>query len=435
VYRLAALFAAFAFVSAGAARPTAAATPAIGHVFIVVMENKNYDETFGPASHAPYLAKELTAKGQLLRQFYGIGHLSLGNYIAMVSGQAPNPQTQGDCLGYSNFFGILDPAGSGQAIGQGCVYPVAVKTVVDQLEGAGKTWRGYMEDMGNSATESKTCRHPAINSQDKTQQAKVGDQYAARHNPFVYFHSIIDDQARCDARVVGLDALTADLASVATTPNYVFITPNLCHDGHDEPCVDGQPGGLVSIDAFLKTWVPRILDSPAYRQDGLLLVTFDESEYGSSGGDASACCNEQPGFNTPMPGISGMGGGRTGTVVLSKFTQAGSVNDTPYNHYSMLRSIEDLFGLPHLGYAGAAGLRPFGDDVFNAAGGAGGGGGAGSAGGSAGTRALGSSSGQTPATGGSGWAVTVAGAGLLVLVLALRRMTPHMGDMSERKKE
>src|SRR5256885_16925251 len=78
--------------------------------------------------------------------------------------------------------GVIAP--DGQAIGQGCVYPTGVKTVADQLEAAGLTWKGYMEDMGTA------CRHPALNSRDTTQQAKVGDQYAARHDPFVYFHSL-----------------------------------------------------------------------------------------------------------------------------------------------------------------------------------------------------------------------------------------------------
>ena len=80
----------------------------------------------------------------------------------------------------------------GQAMGAGCVYPSSVKTVADQLTAAGLTWGGYMEDMGNTTTGDKTCRHPALNSPDSTQQATATDQYAARHNPFVYFHSIID---------------------------------------------------------------------------------------------------------------------------------------------------------------------------------------------------------------------------------------------------
>jgi len=152
-----------------------------------------------------------------------------------------------------------------------------------------------------------------------------------------------------------------------TLKPFTFITPNLCHDGHDAPCVDGQPGGLESINSFLREWVPRILRSPGYQDRGLLLITFDEAEAQGSDGDASACCNEQPGPNTPNPGalITGPGGGRVGGVVLSPCTRPGTVTTTPYNHYSQLRWVEDNFALPHLGYAGQAGLRPFGSDILN----------------------------------------------------------------------
>ena len=351
----------------------------VRHVFIIILENKGFTETFGENSPAPYLAKTLTSAGQLLNQYYGTGHFSLTNYVALVSGQGPNAQTQSDCQLYTDFLGLPALGPDGQAIGAGCVYPVIVKTVVDQLEEKRFTWKGYMEDMGNDLERdgSATCAHPALNSQDHTQTATAGDQYAARHNPFMYFHSIIDDQARCDAHVVPLTRLEADLASAARTPNYVFITPNLCNDGHDpsfpsrdptlRTCKDGAPGGLVSADAFLRKWVPKILASPAFRRDGLLIITFDEAEAEANQpgeADASACCGEVPGPNAPLPGIFGLGGGRTGAVLLSPFIRPGTVNDTPYNHYSMLRSIEDMFGLDHLGYAAAAGLKPFGNDVF-----------------------------------------------------------------------
>ena len=98
----------------------------------------------------------------------------------------------------------------------------------------------------------------------------------------------------------------------------------------------------------------------------MLVVTFDEAEAEGSNGDSSACCGERPGPNSPDPGgpMPGPGGGRVGAVIVSPFVQPGSVNATPYNHYSLLRTIEDLFGLGHLGFAGQAGLRPFGADVF-----------------------------------------------------------------------
>src|SRR3954471_6077767 len=227
-----------------------AATPPIKHVFVIVLENKDYNETFGPGSKAPYLSQTLAGEGQLLTQYHGIGHESLDNYIAMVSGQGPNPQTQADCQFFTEFLpGSM--GADGQAIGSGCVYPTAVKTVADQLEAKGLSWRGYMEDM------KTPCRHPAIGAPDTTQKAKVGDQYATRHNPYMYFHSIID-RPTCARNVVPLDRLPGHLKSASTTANYVFISPDLGHDGHDEPCVDGQPGGLVSADAFLKKWVPTI---------------------------------------------------------------------------------------------------------------------------------------------------------------------------------
>ena len=331
----------------------------IGHVFIINLENKGFDKTWGAGSPATFLNGTLRPQGQLLTQYFGTAHASLGNYIAQISGQGPNPETQGDCTTFTD-FASTGTGDFGQELGHGCVYPSHVLTIADQLTAAGKTWRSYNEDIGNSASEPKTCRHPAIGAHDETLGARVGDQYATRHDPFVYFHSIIDDQASCDSHVVGTDVLANDLASEATTANYTYITPNLCHDGHDTPCVDGQPGGLVSADQFLHDTVPGILSSPAFMHDGLLIVTFDESD----GGDSSGCCNTPPSPNAAQPGGNGPGGGRVGALLLSHQVTPGSENGTPYNHYSLLCSTEDLFGLTHLGFAGAPGLACFGNDVF-----------------------------------------------------------------------
>jgi hypothetical protein len=361
--RLGILLACAAAIAGAAANDARAALPPVKHVFVIVLENKGFDTTFGPGSAAPYLAKTLTAQGQLLTQYYGIGHASLDNYVAMVSGQGPNPQTQADCPIFTEFLpGLI--VRNGQALGQGCVYPSNVKTLADQLEAKGLTWKGYMEDMGNGGPGvPQTCRHPGIWQFDQTESARVGDQYAGRHNPFIYFHSIID-RPSCDANDVPFDRMPADLESAATTANFNFITPNLCNDAHDGPCVDGRPGNLTTANEWLQQWVPVILSSPGYQDGGMLIVTFDEA-----GDDASACCGEIQGPNTPRNGglNAGPGGGRTGAVVLSPYVVPGSVNHTPYNHYSFLRSMEDLFGLEHLGYAAADGLKPFGSDVFGAA--------------------------------------------------------------------
>ena len=346
---------------AAACASASAAQPSIHHVFVIVLENESASTTFGPGSPAPYLSQTLRAQGAYLPKYYGIGHESNDNYIAMISGEAPNADNQADCQTFSDFASsALGP--NGQALGPGCVYPSDVRTIGDQLISAGLTWRDYNEDMGaDPQRESSVCGHPGINMVDGTQKATATDEYATRHNPFVYFHSIIDDTTLCDTHVVGLDMLRKDLASAVDTPNYVFITPDLCDDGHDAPCANGQPGGLAQADAFLRQWVPVITGSQAFKnQNGLLIVTFDEADTD----DASSCCGEIPGPGSPLPGISGMGGGDIGAVLLSPCIAPGTVSQTPYNHYTMLRSVEDLFALPHLGYAGLSGEQSFGSDVF-----------------------------------------------------------------------
>jgi hypothetical protein len=346
----------------------------VKHVFVIVLENKGYDESFGASSPAKYLRDTLRPQAKLLPNYYATGHLSLDNYISMVSGQPPNPQTQADCPFFTDFVAVPGTE-SGVAVGQGCVYPAGVKTLADQLEAKGLTWKGYMEDMGNDPVRDNgtDCAHPTPGptSQDHTQSAAANDQYATRHNPWVYFHSIID-RPSCPANDVPLTRLPGDLAQASTTASFSFLTPNLCHDGHDgsgtttgAKCANGEPGGLLSSDQFLQTWVPRILASPGYKDGGMLVVTWDEAE----NADTTACCGEQSGPNTAPDhaGINGPGGGRVGAVVLSRFVQAGTASATPYNHYSFLRTMEDLLGLEHLAYAGQAGLKSFGSDVFDGA--------------------------------------------------------------------
>ncbi|WP_245531439.1 alkaline phosphatase family protein [Arthrobacter globiformis] len=320
--------------------PTGATKP--GHVFVINLENKSFRDVWNDQSDAGYLSRTLRPQGVLLSRYYAIGHASLPNYIAQISGQGPNPATEGDCPVYEAFneSGTTPP---GQAQGSGCVYPASVPTVAGQLSAAGKTWKGYMEDMG------APCLHPEPGARDSNHAAQEGEQYATRHNPFVYFAGITSSP-ECQANDVDFSHLDADLKTVATTPNLSYISPNLCNDGHDSPCVDGREGGLVSADVWLRKHVPEILASPAYMQDGMLVITFDEAE-GKESADAV------------LPG--GAAGGLIGTLVLSPLARAGTTSDRSYNHYSLLASIEDAFGLPYLGYAAAPGLNRFGSDVFS----------------------------------------------------------------------
>ena len=360
--------------------------PAIHHVFVIVLENQGYDNTFGDPSADPYLATALPASGALLSDYYGIGHNSNDNYIALISGQAPNPSNQADCPVFADFPPTATVAGDGQISDSGCVFPTSVTTLANQMDQAHLTWKGYMEDMGNIASrEPAVCGHPAVGTPDLTERAVPGDGYATRHDPFVYFHSIIDNTSLCRTHVVplgsttgalpagapaGVTGLATDLKSMSTTPDFSFITPNLCNDGHDAPCVNqqGSASGLTNVDTFLQTWVPMITSSPAFKKDGLLEVTFDEADTdGGNPANATACCNEVPGPASSQPGITGPGGGRTGTVLLSPFIRGGTTTSVPYNHFSTLATVEDIFGLSKLAQAKTVSAT-FGKDVFTASG-------------------------------------------------------------------
>ena len=397
----------------------------INHIIVIDFENEGYQTTFGPGSAATFLNGTLRAEGELLPNYYATGHFSLDNYIAQVSGQSPTEDTQADCADNGFAYASVEPgtpdpnqvANPGQVDGEGCVYPSSVQTIANQLDAKyppnTKThvasWRGYDQDMGNTPardggvsdqTVGTDCAHPAIGATDTAEVATAADQYTTRHNPFVWFHSIIDNVAECDANVVPLGTLSPsgqplpsghlalDLSRERTTPRFAFITPNLCSDGHDGTCAGtdstgGHVGGLTGADQFLRAWMPLIFDSPAYKHgDTLVVITFDEADVDHSDPSyAASCCDEVTGPNTHAPGNAGLatdtapGGGQIGALLLSsKYVVPGSTDTTgSYNHYSALRSYEDLLGLTtggtdgegHLGFAAAKGLAPFGPDVFN----------------------------------------------------------------------
>jgi hypothetical protein len=355
--------------------------PKIRHVFVIVLENEDYASTFGEPASDPYLAQTLPAQGALLEDYYATGHESNDNYISLVSGQPPNPDNQADCQDFDEFL-LPQTLSDGVEEGIGCVYPENVENIGTQLSADKLTWKGYEQDMGNDPNrEAAACGHPALNAKDETQDAVEGDGYATRHDPFVYFKSVIDNQSYCDAHVVAMGSptgvmpanalhgetgLATDLKSARSTPDFSFITPNLCDDGHDYPCAN-QPSGasaLADIDSFLETWVPKITGSPAFRKNGLLEITFDESDGPQS--DSSSCCGETAGPDSPLPGITGPGGGRIGAVLISPFIKPGTVSTTPYNHYSSLATWESLFHLPRLADAATV-SSTFGADVFTAA--------------------------------------------------------------------
>jgi phosphatidylinositol-3-phosphatase len=302
----------------------------IEHVFVIALAGHGYDATFGPASAAPYLTQQLRPQGTLLTGYQSLGRADLPDLIAMIGGQPPNDDTRAGCPVFKEIPPGNAPTKSGEITATGCVFPNTVMTVADQMTAGGRTWAAYVEDIDKGPQGAIKCRRPASYAPDDTLRARPGDGYATRHNPFVYFHSLLD-LGDCDANDGPLAELETDLASAETTPNLAFVVPNLCNDGTESPCVDGSPGGLPAADAFLSAWVPKILASPAYKESGLLIVTF--------AGNLAATADE------PAP---------NGTLLVSRYAQAGATSGSEYNPYSLLRSIEDLFALRPLARAADA---------------------------------------------------------------------------------
>ncbi|HEX3324462.1 MAG TPA: alkaline phosphatase family protein [Solirubrobacterales bacterium] len=361
--------------------PETETLPPVQHVFLIVLADHGFEETFGETSQAPYLATTLRGKGELLPNYYAVTQGDLANEVALISGQGPNPTTTANCPEYKDIApGVVDA--EGQVEGEGCVYPAETPTLPAQLATAGKSWKAYVEGMG-SAGQSGTCRHPAPGSADEAQAPRPGDPYQTWRNPFVYFHSLIDG-AECAERDVGLEQLSLDLKKEAKTPSFSYIVADACHDGADEPCEPDQAAGLAAAQPFLETVVPEIEASPAYKTGGLIAITSAQAPQNAAAPDTSACCAtpEYPNLPppaTPPPATNGPvketgGGGQVGMLLLSPFVEPGSVSETGYyNHYSFLLSVEELLGVTPgtttgtttpPGYAGEPALTAFEPTLF-----------------------------------------------------------------------
>jgi hypothetical protein len=341
----------------------------INHVWLIILENKSYDATFTGLNQNSYLWKTLPTQGVLLTNYYGTGHSSMDNYTSMVSGQAPEEDTQADCSVANTDFGTnasivtkganagqvastanaAQPSGANAPNGaNGCTYPTDAPTLFNQLDAAGKTWKGYAQDLGNQAgREDAVCGGPGSASNNPTTNptsmsataskplpagvtsftgAQANDQYVAKHFPFPWFHSLtgtktasgktipglttpIQGGSDCDANhIASLDSskngLFHDLQNPSTTPAFSWISPNNCSDAHDAICqgnnlsgavtASGAPiyqkgnpdpssttpknytGGLYASDLFLQYYIPMIEKSAAFKDGGLIDITFDE---------------------------------------------------------------------------------------------------------------------------------------------------------------
>jgi len=273
-----------------ASSPTSATTaiPAFKHIFIIMMENKEYGKIIGAPS-APYI-NSLAQQYGLATNFYATTQNgSLLDYLALTGGST---------------FGL-----SGSCTD--CV--IDAPNIVDQLESAGKSWKAYMEDLPS----------PCF-------LGRASGLYRKRHNPFIYYKDIQTKPARCQ-NIVPYTEFATDLQK-NTVPNYVWITPNMCHDMHsDVGCrtTDKVKNG----DDWLATEVPTILNSSAYRDGGVLFITWDE------GATTAGCCEKAA-------------GGHIVTLVISPLGKPAYTSAVAYDHYSLLRTIEDAWDLGYLGDAG-----------------------------------------------------------------------------------
>jgi len=244
--------------------------PSPDHVVIIMMENKSKNAILG-SREAPYI-NSLIQKYSLAGNYFAITHPSLPNYIALIGGSTFNITS--DC---TDCF-------------------IASPNFIDQLEEYHKTWKTYMESMPSSC----------FLGNDGT--------YAQKHNPFIYFDDIRNNPDRC-RNIIPYTELEKDFKSIATTPNFAWISPNLCHDMHDCSIAQG--------DSWLSREVPLILTSPAFKQQqSLLIITWDEGEESGS--------NQIP------------------TLFIGDMVKPGFVTQAHYTHYSLLHTIESLWKMPPL---------------------------------------------------------------------------------------
>ncbi len=279
------------------------------HVYLIVLENHDFDDALD-GDLSPFLV-ELSRGQGLATHYSGVTHPSLPNYLAMIGGDA---------------FGVKDDAPSCFASDlsplQSC-HHVEGDSLVDQLEAAGLTFALYAETL------------PATGDLTQASPAAPAALYAQKHNPFAYFDRIAKNPARLE-KLKPLEALTADLSVDA--PNFAFIVPNQCHDGHGSlTCRD--PVRLArDFDDFLKQTIGAIRASRNWTRDSAIIITFDEGE--------SRDTPKSPGSHTEDDN-------RVATIVV---TDCGgpAVNDAPLNHYSLLATIEDGFHLRRLRKASGA---------------------------------------------------------------------------------
>ena len=292
----------------GAAPVSASTVPNFQHVFVIMMENTGFNALIGNPN-APFI-NDLAENEGLATNYFGVTHPSQPNYIAATSGSTNGVTGDGDTT-------------------------INVPNIVDQVEGSGRTWKAYMQSL--SLCNGNLLAHAC------------GDQlYERKHNPFVSYQDVQNNAARM-ANIVDFGQFSSDLAS-GNVANYVWISPDQCHDMHGRStagdCNFGNVQGLIRTgDSFLAGAVGAITSSAAWQNsNSLLIVTWDESDFTGSGfqgfGDDRGCCDS----------VAGTGGGKVVTLVLASSNDNTRTSGTAFNHYSMLSTIQHAWHLGCLGF-------------------------------------------------------------------------------------
>lgn len=286
----------------------------VKHVFLISLASPGYDAAFSStASQMPYLSGTLRPQGVLLTNYSLLDAASLPNGFAVISGQAPTADTKADCPEYEK-----------------CLFPVETLTLADQFGPAQFTWHAYLEDMADPEGKPANCVHP---EPDATETPAPGG-YSATANPFVYFHSLLD-LGDCATNDVPLSELPKDLKKADKTANFSYIAPNQCNAGFRGRCPEGVADGPAAADAWLEKTTKEILASPAYKKDGLMIVSFGALDPAAQ--EAAAAEGADP--------------LKVGGLIASPLLTPNGTDGAAYTPYSLLRSIDELFGLSPLGEA------------------------------------------------------------------------------------
>lgn len=337
--------AAFSASASASEHPTPRRAVKIDHLYVIMLENHSKSSVIDDAN-APYLTG-LAHTYTMADHYYGVTHPSMPNYIAAIAGDN---------------FGIQDDKDEN-------VVNLDRPNLVDQFEARHISWGAYMETL----PANKLDRFGPTLADGSTVSL-----YAKKHNPFVLFDSVKNDPARM-AKVKDFNNLAADLNS-PHAPQFAWITPNQCHDmhggvyaavpGHAEtPCPygsakdDANDAALKKkADDFVKSTVTTITSSKAWTRNSAIVIVTDENDYTgntTTGGweSADGCCDSpfvgkgDARVSAAWPGGT-YGGGLIPAIVVSGSGPTHRVDSTPYNHYSLLTTIEDNWNLPHLGHAG-----------------------------------------------------------------------------------